>query len=137
MSDSRGSLSVNVPVPLVCLSVPLQRSRSETGPSLAQGSTGPPEEDVLGGIGEPQGSALGVVTATGGGGNAGEGRVTTRPYRYNAQQGGSRKLGWVPTGFSISLTPPIELMCKGGPENTPVPVYLITLTYPTSEVEKR
>lgn len=99
-------------MPLVCLSVPLQRSeltRSETGPSLAQGSTGPPEEDVLGGIGEPQGSALGVVTATGGGGNAGEGRVTTRPYRYNAQQGGSRKLGWVPTGFSISLTPPIEL----------------------------
>lgn len=40
-------------------------SEAGTGPSLAQGSTGPPEEDVLGGTGGPQGSALGGVTATG------------------------------------------------------------------------
>lgn len=63
------SLSVNVPVPLVCLAVPLQRSEviesvAGTGPSLAHGSTGPPEEEVLGGTGVPQGSALGGVTAT-------------------------------------------------------------------------
>lgn len=63
-------LSVNVPVPLVCLAVPLQMSEeigseAGTGPSLAQGSTGPPEEEVLGGTGGPQGSALGGVTATG------------------------------------------------------------------------
>ncbi len=61
---------MNVPVPLVCLAVPLQRSEvigseAGTGPSLAQGSTGPPEEEVLGGTGGPQGSALGGVTATG------------------------------------------------------------------------
>lgn len=60
----------NVPVPLVCLAVPLQMSEvigseAGTGPSLAQGSTGPPEEEVLGGTGGPQGSALGGVTATG------------------------------------------------------------------------
>lgn len=77
-------LVVNVPVPLVCLAVPLQMSEvigSEAGPSLAQGSTGPPEEDVLGGTGEPQGSALGGVTATGKGrrGDAGEGRVNATP----------------------------------------------------------
>lgn len=63
-------LSVNVPVPLVCLAEPLQMSEvmgseAGTGPSFAQGSTGPPEEDVLGGNGGPQGSALGGVTATG------------------------------------------------------------------------
>lgn len=40
-------------------------SEAVTGPSLAQGSTGPPEEEVLGGTGGPQGSALGGVTATG------------------------------------------------------------------------
>lgn len=40
-------------------------SEAGTGPSLAQGSTGPPEEVVLGGTGGPQGSALGGVTATG------------------------------------------------------------------------
>jgi len=61
---------VNVPVPFVCLAVALQMSlvtgsETRTGPSLAQGSTGPPEEDVLGGTGGPQGSALGGVTATG------------------------------------------------------------------------
>lgn len=61
---------MNVPVPLVCLAVPLQisevmGSEAGAGPSRAQGSTGPPEEDVLGGTGEPQGSALGGVTATG------------------------------------------------------------------------
>lgn len=39
-------------------------SEAGTGPSLAQGSTGPPEEEVLGGTGGPQGSALGGVTAT-------------------------------------------------------------------------
>lgn len=62
-------------------------SEAGTDPSPAQGSTGPPEEDVLGGTGEPQGSALGGVTATGGGGggDAGEGRVNTTPYRYNPQ----------------------------------------------------
>lgn len=43
-------------------------SEAGTGPSLAQGSTGPPEEEVLGGTGGPQGSALGGVTATGEGG---------------------------------------------------------------------
>ena len=64
------ALSVNVPVPLVCLAVPLQMSEvigseAGAGPSLAQGSTGPPEEEVLGGTGGPQGSALGGVTATG------------------------------------------------------------------------
>lgn len=63
------SLRGNVPVPLVCLAVPLQRSEviesvAGTAPSLAQGSTGPPEEEVLGGTGVPQGSALGGVTAT-------------------------------------------------------------------------
>lgn len=61
---------MNVPVPLVCLAVPLQmsevtRSEAGTGSSLAQGSIGPPEDDVLGGTGEPQGSALGGVTAKG------------------------------------------------------------------------
>lgn len=61
---------MNVPVPLVCLAVPLQMSEligseAGTGPSLAQGSTGPPEEEVLGGTEEPQGSALGGVTAIG------------------------------------------------------------------------
>lgn len=40
-------------------------SAAGTGPSLAQGSTGPPEEDVLGGTDGPHGSALGGVTATG------------------------------------------------------------------------
>lgn len=40
-------------------------SEAGTGPSFAQGSTGPPEEEVLGGNGGPQGSALGGVTATG------------------------------------------------------------------------
>ena len=59
----------DVPVPLVCLAVSLQRSEvtgSEAGtaPSLAQGSV-PPEEDVLGGTEGPQGSALGEFTATG------------------------------------------------------------------------
>lgn len=68
--ESPCSISVNVPVPLVCLAVPLQMSEviesvAGTGPSLAQGSTGPPEEEVLGGTGGPQGSALGGVTATG------------------------------------------------------------------------
>ena len=43
-------------------------SEAGTGPSCAQGSTGPPEEEVLGGTGGPQGSALGGVEATGGGG---------------------------------------------------------------------
>ena len=62
-------LSVNVPVPLVCVAEPLQMSEvrgSEAGmaPSPDQGSTGPPEEEVLGGTGGPQGSALGGVTAT-------------------------------------------------------------------------
>lgn len=43
----------------------LTGSEAGTGPSLAQGSTGPPEEEeVLGGTGGPQGSALGGVTAT-------------------------------------------------------------------------
>lgn len=56
------------PVPLVCLALPLQMSEltgseAGTGPSLAQGSTGPPEEEVLGGTEGPQGSALGGVTA--------------------------------------------------------------------------
>lgn len=56
-------------MPLVCLAVPLQRSEvtgseAGTGPSLAQGSTGPPEDEVLGGTGGPQGSALRGVTAT-------------------------------------------------------------------------
>lgn len=63
-------------------------SEAGTGPSLAQGSTGPPEEEVLGGTGGPQGSALGGVTATGKGGwgsDVGDGRVNTTPYRYNAQ----------------------------------------------------
>lgn len=63
-------LSVSVPVPLVCLAEPLQMSEvtgseAGTGPSFAQGSTGPPEEEVLGGTGGPQGSELGGVTATG------------------------------------------------------------------------
>lgn len=57
-------------MPLVCLEVPLQMSgvtgsEAGTGPSLAQGSTGPPEVVVLGGTGGPHGSALGGVTATG------------------------------------------------------------------------
>lgn len=61
-----------VPVPLACLAVPLHGSEvigsvAETDPSCAQGSTVPPEEEVLGGTGGPQGSALGGVTATGGG----------------------------------------------------------------------
>ena len=101
---------MNVPVPLVCLALPLQMSeltRSETGrgPSLAQGSTGPPEEEVLGGTGGPQGSALG-----GGHSYRGreetqcEGRVNTTTYRHNTQQGRSRKLGWVPTVMVLSLT---------------------------------
>lgn len=75
-----------VPVPLVCLAVPLHRSEvigsvAGTGPSCAQGSTVPPEEEVLGGTGGPQGSALGGVTATGGGEEMeGRGRVnTTQP----------------------------------------------------------
>lgn len=38
-------------------------SEAGTGPSPAQGSTGPPEEEVLGGTEGPQGSALGGVTA--------------------------------------------------------------------------
>lgn len=63
-------LNKNVPVPLVCLAVPLQMSEvigseAGTGPSPAQGSTGPPEEEVLGGTGGPHGSALGGVTAKG------------------------------------------------------------------------
>lgn len=67
-------------MPLVCVAVPLQMSEvtgSEAGPgpSLAQGSTGPPEEEVLGGSGGPQGSALGGVTATGGRGKRGGGHV--------------------------------------------------------------
>lgn len=65
----RATFSVNVPVPLVCRAMPLQRSEligseAGTGPSFAQGSTGPPEEEVLGGNVGPQGSALGGVTAT-------------------------------------------------------------------------
>lgn len=43
-------------------------SEAGTGTSFAQGSTGPPEEEVLGGTEGPQGSTLGGVTATGGGG---------------------------------------------------------------------
>lgn len=62
---------MNVPVPLVCLAAVLLQmsgvigSEAGIGPSLAHGSTGPPEEEVLGGTGGPQGSALGGVTATG------------------------------------------------------------------------
>lgn len=59
-----------VPVPLACLAGSVHRSEvigsvARTDPSCAQGSTGPPEEEVLGGTGGPQGSALGGVTATG------------------------------------------------------------------------
>lgn len=85
------ALSVRIPVPLVCLAEPLQRSEligseAGTGPSLAQGSTGPPEEEVLGGTGGPQGSALGGVTATGDGRRRrGEGRVNTTPYNHSPQ----------------------------------------------------
>lgn len=62
-------------------------SETRTGPSLAQGSTGPPEEDVLGGTEGPQGSALGGVTATWEGrrGDAGEGRVNATTDIYNPQ----------------------------------------------------
>lgn len=68
-------------------------SEAGTGPSLAQGSTGPPEEVVLGGTGGPQGSALGGVTATGEGEM--QGRVNTTLHEYNSQKnGGNRKLGW-------------------------------------------
>lgn len=92
-----------VPVPLVCLVVPLHRSEvigsvARTGPSCAQGSTVPPEEEVLGGTGGPQGSALGGVTATGGGEEMeGRGRVNaTQPQteregmRYTAKSRGVR-----------------------------------------------
>lgn len=59
-------------------------SEAGTGPSLAQGSTGPPEEVVLGGTGGPQGSALGGVTATGEGEM--QGRVNTTLHEYNSQK---------------------------------------------------
>lgn len=84
-------------MPLVCLVVPLQMSEvtgseAGTGPSLAQGSTGPPEEEeVLGGTGGPQGSALGGVTATGEGEM--QGRVNTTHHTYNAQKWRELKAG--------------------------------------------
>lgn len=117
-----------VPVPLVCLAVPLHRSEvigsvAGTGPSCAQGSTVPPEEEVLSGTGGPQGSALGGVTATGGGEEEmeGRGRVNaTQPQTGHEMHGearsergrergraggrGSRKLGWVSAEAFLSLT---------------------------------
>lgn len=67
-------------------------SEAGTGPSLAQGSTGPPEdEEVLGGTGGPQGSALGGVTATGEGEM--QGRVNTTHHTYDAQKWRELKAG--------------------------------------------
>lgn len=88
-----------VPVPLVCLAVPLHRSEvigsvAGTGPSCAQGSTVPPEEEVLSGTGGPQGSALGGVTATGGGEEEmeGRGRVNaTQPQTGHEMHGEARR----------------------------------------------
>lgn len=66
-------------------------SEAGTGPSLAQGSTGPPEEEVLGGTGGPQGSALGGVTATGEGEM--QGRVNTTHHTSKAQKWRELKAG--------------------------------------------
>lgn len=86
-----------VPVPLVCLAVPLHRSEvigsvAGTGPSCAQGSTVPPEEEVLGGTGGPQGSALGGVTATGGGEEM-EGRGRVNATQPQTREGGHEMRG--------------------------------------------
>lgn len=94
---------MNVPVPLVCLALPLQMSEviaseAGTGPSPAQGSTGPPEEEVLGGTEGPQGSALGGVTATGEGEEETQGRGGLTQHitgTMNSKEGATRKLGWV------------------------------------------
>lgn len=54
--------------------------------------------------GDPRGQHWGGSQLQGRGGDVGEGRVNTPPYRYNAQSGGSRKLGWVSTEAFLSLT---------------------------------
>lgn len=92
-------------MPLVCLVVPLQMSEvigseAGTGPSLAQGSSGPPEEEVLGGTGEPQGSALGGVTATGEEGDVGEGRVNTTYVQSMKNKGAGSWAGFQKYSFS-------------------------------------
>lgn len=73
-------------------------SEAGTGPSLAQGSTGPPEEDVLGGTGGPQGSALGGVTATGEGEM--QGRVNTSHIQCTKMEGAESWAGFQQSSFS-------------------------------------
>lgn len=74
------SVCVAVPVPLVCLAESLHGSEVMMGstPSPAQGSIGPPKEEVVErGTEGPQGSTLGGVTAMGEGDRQGFGSHTT------------------------------------------------------------
>lgn len=70
---------VAVPVPLVCLAESLHGSEvMGSTPSPAQGSIGPPKEEVVErGTEGPQGSTLGGVTAMGEGDRQGFGSHTT------------------------------------------------------------
>lgn len=83
-------------------------SEAGTGPSLAQGSTGPPEEEeVLGGTGGPQGSALGGVTATREEGEM-QGRVNATHRTYNAHKWRGAG-GWAGSQRSSLSAPPSQL----------------------------
>lgn len=83
-------------------------SEAGTGPSLAQGSIGPPEEEeVLGGTGGPQGSALGGVTATREEGRC-RGGLTQHIAHTTHTNGGGRKLGRVSTLLCLCSTFTVE-----------------------------